>query len=64
MNILYVGSSSDWHVDLWVSYFTEEHDVFLFSDSEDHLERQSFENVTIFEFAGLVGDVLNHCHVK
>jgi len=64
VNILYVGSSADWHVDLWVKYFTEEHEVFLFSDSEYFLDRQSFKNVTIFEFAGVLGVVLNYFRVK
>jgi len=59
MNILFIGSSADWHVDLWVKYFTKDHAVYLFSDKEDYLSDQPFEDVTIIESTGYLGGFLN-----
>ena len=59
MNILYIGKSSDWHVSLWVKYFTKSHSVWLFSDKEDYLKDQPFNNVTIIKSNGYFGRLLN-----
>jgi len=59
MNILFIGSSADWHVDLWVQYFAERHSVFLFSDDEDYLSDQPFKNVAVIKSAGYLGLFLN-----
>ncbi len=59
MKILYLASSSDWHIDLWVKYFTKKHDVYLFSDIENYTKDQQFENVSITYSNGLIGRVLN-----
>jgi len=59
MKILYIGSSADFHIDLWVKYFTTNHSVFLFSDKEDYLEDQPFDKVTIFHNQGILGGLLN-----
>ena len=64
MNILYIGSSADWHVDLWVRYFTNQHSVYLFSDKEDYLQDQPYNKVTIIESSGLIGNILNFLNVK
>ena len=32
MKILFIGSSSSWHNDLWLKYFVIHHKVFLYSD--------------------------------
>jgi len=60
MRILYLGSSSDWHIDLWTQYFTRSHEVFLFSDKENYLNDQAFNNVSITHSDGLIGKVLNY----
>ena len=59
MKILYLGSSSDWHIDLWVQHFTKHHLVYLFSDKENYLNDQSFENVAVSHSTGLFGSILN-----
>ena len=59
MNILFIGSRSDWHVDLWVKYFTKNNQVYLFSDKEDYLLNQAYQNITIIESEGLFGRILN-----
>jgi glycosyltransferase involved in cell wall biosynthesis len=59
MNILFIGSSADWHVDLWVQYFAERHSVFLFSDDEEYLKDQPFKNVAVVKSGGYLGGVLN-----
>ncbi len=64
MKILFVGSSTDWHIDLWVQYFTEENAVFLFSDKENYLKNQLFKNVKIIESEGYLGGALNFFKVK
>jgi glycosyltransferase involved in cell wall biosynthesis len=64
VNILFISSSSDWHIDLWVKYYTKNHQVFLFSDKEDYLKRQSFENVEIIEYEGYLGKLLNFFNIK
>jgi len=64
VNILYIASSSDWHIDLWVKYFTKNHNVFLFSDKEDYLKKQKFDRVQIIESEGLLGRFLNFFNVK
>ena len=64
MNILFIGSSSDWHIDLWVKYFTKDHTVWLFSDKEDYLKRQLFNNVEVVEAEGYLGWLLNFFNIK
>jgi len=59
MKILYLASSSDWHIDLWAQYFTKHHSVYLFSDKENYLDDQPFEGVVVNHSAGLLGSVLN-----
>ena len=59
MNILFIGSRSDWHVDLWAKYFTKNNQVYLFSDKEDYLLNQAYQNITIIESEGLFGRILN-----
>lgn len=59
MNILFIASASDWHVDLWSKYFTENHQVYLFSDKENYLLNQAYLSITIFESEGILGWVLN-----
>lgn len=59
MNILFIGSSADWHVDLWVKYFAEKHSVFLFSDDEEYLKDQPFKNVSVLKSPGYLGAFLN-----
>ena len=59
MNILYIGNSSDFHIDLWTQYFTEKHDVFLFSEKEEYLRSKEFNDVEIIYSGGLLGDILN-----
>lgn len=64
MKILFLASSADWHVDLWVQYFTEDHEVYLFSDKEEYLRDQEFKNVKIFHSEGVFGKILNSLKVK
>ena len=64
MKILYLSSSSDWHIDLWTQYFTGEHSVYLFSDKENYLQDQPFEGVNIRHSAGLLGGIFNFFNLK
>ena len=64
MNILFIASSSDWHVDLWVQYFSGSHNVYLFSDKEDYLNNQPYHRVTVIESEGWFASILNHLKVK
>ena len=64
MNILFIGSSSDWHVDLWVQYFSDKHNVYLFSDKEDYLNKQPYQGVTVIESEGWFARILNFLKVK
>ena len=59
MKILYLSSSSDWHIDLWAQYFTKNHSVYLFSDKENYLDDQPFEGVTVSHSSGILGGILN-----
>jgi len=59
VNILFIGSQSDWHVDLWSKYFTKEHQVYLFSDKEDYLVNQAYCNITVIKSEGIFGRILN-----
>ena len=59
MKILYIGNSSDFHIDLWVQYFTQNHDVYLFSEKEDYLSTKQFRDVEIIYSEGLFGHILN-----
>jgi glycosyltransferase involved in cell wall biosynthesis len=59
VNILFIGSYSDWHVDLWAKYFTKEHQVYLFSDKEEYLTNQAYHNITVIESEGVFGRILN-----
>ena len=64
MNILFLASSSDFHVDKWVKYFNENNKTFLFSDSQNYLEDQKFYNVKIFKSSGYLGFFLNCINSK
>jgi glycosyltransferase involved in cell wall biosynthesis len=64
VNILFIGSSSDWHVDLWVQYFSDKHNVYLFSDKEDYLNKQPYQGVTVIESEGWFARILNFLKVK
>ena len=59
MKILYIGSSSDFHIDLWVQYFTKNHNVFLFSEKENYLPKKKFKEVEVIYSAGVIGRILN-----
>jgi glycosyltransferase involved in cell wall biosynthesis len=59
MKILFLSSSSDWHIDLWTQYFTENNSVFLFSDKEDYLTNEEFKGVMVVQSAGYFGRLLN-----
>ncbi len=64
MNILFIGSRSDWHVDLWTKHFTKNHKVYLFSDKEDYLTNQVYRNITVIESEGWFGRFLNLLKIK
>jgi glycosyltransferase involved in cell wall biosynthesis len=64
VNILFIGSRADWHVDLWARYFTDDHCVYLFSDKEDYLSNQPYMNVNIIESESLVGRMLNWLNIS
>ena len=64
MKILYLSSSSDWHIDLWAQYFSKNYSVYLFSDKENYLDDQSFEGVAVNHSAGLLGGILNFFGIK
>lgn len=64
MKILYLSSSSDWHIDLWTQYFVKKHSVYLFSDKENYLKDQPFEGVEINHSVGLLGGILNFFGIK
>lgn len=59
MRILFLSSTSDWHIDLWSQYFTENNAVFLFSDKEDYLKKEEFKGVTVVQSSGYFGGILN-----
>ena len=59
MKILYLSSSSDWHIDLWAQYFAKKYSVYLFSDKENYLKDQPFEGVTVNHSVGLLGGIFN-----
>jgi len=60
LNILFIGSSSDFHIDLWAKYFTETHNVYLFSEKEDYLTNKPFHNIEIIYSSGIFGWLLNY----
>lgn len=60
MKILYLSSSSDFHIDLWAQFFTTDHEVYLFTDKEDYLEDMPFKNVSIINSNGFLGALLNY----
>lgn len=65
MNILFICSSSDWHMRLWLTYFTGRHRVLIFSDREDYLKRQEFdERIKIIEDYGYFGKLLGWLDIK
>ena len=64
MNILYISSSSDWHIDLWIKYFTGSHTVYLFSDKENASQRQPFVNVNVIEEEGYIDRFLNALRIR
>lgn len=65
MNILFICSSSDWHMRLWLKYFAIRHNVLLFSDREDYLNRQKFDDrIKIIEDYGYLGKLLGMLKIK
>jgi glycosyltransferase involved in cell wall biosynthesis len=64
VNILFICSRSNWHIDLWAKHFTKNHRVYLFSDKEDYLTNQAYQNVTVIESEGLFGSILNFFKIK
>ena len=64
MNILFLASSADFHVDLWVKYFTEKNQVYLFSDTQSFLKDQKYENVKVIKSEGLFGHLLNRMKIE
>lgn len=64
MKILYLASSADFHVDLWVKYFTKKNEVYLFSDAQNYLKDQCFENVEVIKSNGFFGKILNKFKLK
>ena len=52
MKILYLASSSDWHIDLWTQYFTKQHSVYLFSDKDITMFGALFEESALDAFMG------------
>ena len=64
MKILYLASSADFHVDLWVKYFTKKNKVYLFSDAQNYLKDQCFENVEVIKSNGYFGKILNKFKLK
>jgi len=64
MNILFICSRSNWHVDLWSKHFTKNHKVYLFSDKEEYLINQAYQNITVIESEGVFGRFLNLFKIK
>jgi len=64
MNILFICNRSNWHIDLWAKHFTKEHKVYLFSDKEDYLTNQAYQNITVLESEGALGRLLNLFKIK
>jgi glycosyltransferase involved in cell wall biosynthesis len=65
MNILFICSSSDWHMRLWLSYYAGGHTVLIFSDREDYLKRQEFDQrIKIIEDYGYFGRLLGLLNIK
>ena len=64
MNILFISSHSDWHVDLWVNSFTKKNQVYLFSDKENYLVNQEYHKVTVIKSEGVFGRILNKFKFK
>lgn len=65
MNILFICSSSDWHMQLWLKYYADRHNVLVFSDREDHLKRQILdERITVIEDYGHFGRLFGRLEVK
>jgi glycosyltransferase involved in cell wall biosynthesis len=62
LNILYIASSSDFHIDLWTQYFAKKHDVYLFSEKEDYLGTKPYSGVTILYVYGILTWLLNLIH--
>jgi len=59
VNILFIASSADWHVDLWSKHFSAENNVYLFSDQEDYLPDQAYLGITVIKSEGMLGRILN-----
>lgn len=60
MKILFVGCSSCWHTAEWINYFSNQHEVYLFSDKKDYLPAQNHaNNITIIHSTGLFGWLFN-----
>lgn len=64
MNIIFIASSSDWHIDAWVQYFTDKHNVYLFSDKEDYKKNMPYNGVTVIEVESYFLRILNVLKVK
>ena len=65
MKILYLTSSFDPHTALWVKYFAQKHDVYLFSDKKETHNKLIYpKNIKIIESEGVFGSVLNKFSIK
>lgn len=65
MTILFICSSSDWHMVLWLKYYAGRHKVLIFSDREDYLKRQEFDSrIEIIEDYGYFGKLLGWLNIK
>lgn len=64
MRILYLASSADWHVDVWTRYFTSNNDLFLFSDDQEYLDDEEYNNVEVLKSNGYFGKFLNSINSK
>lgn len=64
MNILFITSSFDPHTALWIKYFTKEHNVILFSDKKESINKLKYpDNITIIEEEGLLSPILNKFNI-
>ena len=59
VNILYIASCSDWHIDLWTKHFSKGNNVYLFLVFEDYLKDQAYLGITVFKSEGVLGRILN-----
>lgn len=61
MNILYIADSSSWHNAKWTEYFSERHNVFLFSDYKENYKPVYFnENIKLIQIPPLISTGSRH----